>query len=71
MARFLIILGLVFLVTALLWPLLTRLGLGRPPGDVVIERKSFKLYLPFMTSILISLALSFVLSAALWFGTRS
>ena len=69
--RFLIILGLVLLVTALFWPFLSRLGLGRLPGDVVIERKRFKLHLPFMTSILISLALSFVLSAALWFGTRN
>ena len=69
--RFLIILGLVILVTGLFWPFLTRLGLGRLPGDVVIERENFTLYFPFMTSILISLVLSFLLSAALWFGTRN
>jgi hypothetical protein len=69
--RFLIILALVLLLTGLFWPLLTRLGLGRLPGDVVIERGKFTLHLPIMTSILISLVLSFVLSAALWFGTRS
>ena len=68
--RFLVILGLVLLVTGLFWPLLTKLGLGRLPGDVVIERGSFTLYFPFMTSILISLVLSFVLSAALWFGSQ-
>ena len=68
--RFLIILGLVMLVTGLLWPFLTRLGLGRLPGDIVVERGKFTLYLPFMTSLLISAALSFVLSAVLWFGSR-
>ncbi len=70
MARFLIIFALVLLVTGLLWPLLTRLGLGRLPGDIVVERKNFKIYLPIMTSVLVSLALSFLLSAAIWFGSR-
>ena len=69
-ARFLIIFALVLLVTGLLWPLLTRLGLGRLPGDIVVERKNFKIYLPIMTSVLVSLALSFLLSAAIWFGSR-
>jgi hypothetical protein len=70
MARFLIIFALVLLVTGLLWPLLTRLGLGRLPGDIVVERKNFKIYLPIMTSVLVSLALSFLLSVAIWFGSR-
>ena len=68
--RFLMILGLVLLLTGLFWPFLARLGLGRLPGDVVIEREKFTLYLPIMTSIVISLVLSFVLSAALWFGSQ-
>ena len=68
--RFLIIYGLVLLVTGLLWPFLRKLGLGRLPGDVVIERKRFTLYLPFTTSILISVVLSFVLSIAIWIGSR-
>jgi hypothetical protein len=68
--RFLVILGLVIVLTGLFWPFLTRLGLGRLPGDVVIERENFTVYLPFMTSIVISLVLSFVLSAALWFGSQ-
>ena len=68
--RFLVIFALVLLLTGLLWPLLTRLGLGRLPGDVVIERGSFKFYIPFMTSILISTAVTFVLSAALWLGSQ-
>jgi len=37
MARFLIVLGLAILVAGLLWPYLSRIGLGRLPGDIVIE----------------------------------
>jgi hypothetical protein len=38
MARFLIVLGLAILLVGLLWPYLSRMGLGRLPGDIVIER---------------------------------
>ena len=61
MARWLIILGVVLIVLGLLWPWLTRLGLGRLPGDIVIERDNFRLYIPITTSLLISIVLSLVL----------
>jgi len=60
-ARFLIVLGVVLVLAGLLWPLITRIGLGRLPGDIVIERENFRLYLPLMTSLLLSIALSVVL----------
>jgi hypothetical protein len=63
MARFLIILGLIILATGLLWPLLTKLGIGRLPGDIVIERDNYTIYFPLMTSILLSILLSVVLWA--------
>ena len=56
--RLLILLGLVLIAVGLLWPLLTKLGLGRLPGDIVIERENFRIYIPLATSILISLVLS-------------
>ena len=61
MARWLIILGVVLVVAGLFWPWLSRLGLGRLPGDIVIERENFRLYIPITTSILISLVLSLIL----------
>ena len=60
MARFLILLGLVILAVCLLWPFLSRLGLGRLPGDIVIQRDNFTFYFPLMTCILISVLLSVV-----------
>lgn len=44
MARYLILAGIVLVVIGLLWGPLSRLGLGRLPGDIVIERESFTLY---------------------------
>jgi hypothetical protein len=40
MARLLVVLGLVLLVAGLLWPYLSQIGLGRLPGDIVIQRKN-------------------------------
>jgi hypothetical protein len=61
MARILIALGLVLLLAGLLWPYLSQIGLGRLPGDIVIERKNVTLYFPLMTSLLVSVLLSLVL----------
>jgi hypothetical protein len=60
MARFLIVLGLVLLVIGLLWPYLSQIGLGRLPGDIVIERENMTFYFPLMTCLLLSVVLSLV-----------
>ncbi len=57
---FLIILGLTIFVIGLLWPYLSRIGLGRLPGDIVIERGNTTFYFPLMTCVLASLLLSVV-----------
>jgi hypothetical protein len=64
--RLLIIFGLVLVAVGLLWPLISKLGLGRLPGDIVIERDNFRLYLPIGTSVLISIILSLIF----WFLGR-
>ena len=61
MARWLIILGVVLILAGLLWPWLTKLGLGRLPGDILVERDHFRLYVPITTSILVSILLSLIL----------
>jgi len=55
MSRTLIIIGAVLLVLGLLWPWLTKVGLGRLPGDIVIERENYRFYFPLTTSILVSI----------------
>jgi hypothetical protein len=61
MARFLIVFGLAILVVGLLWPYLSKLGLGRLPGDIVIERENITFYFPLVTCLLLSLFLSLIL----------
>ncbi len=58
MSRLLIVLGIALVALGLLWPWLDRLGLGRLPGDIVIEREGLNVYIPLTTSLLVSAALS-------------
>jgi hypothetical protein len=60
MVRFLIVLGLVIVVIGLLWPYLSQIGLGRLPGDIVIERENMTFYFPLMTCLLLSVLFSLV-----------
>jgi Protein of unknown function (DUF2905) len=61
MSRVLIIFGAVLIAVGLLWPVLSKLGFGRLPGDIVIERENFRLYIPIATSIIVSVLLSLLL----------
>ena len=61
MSRWLIATGLVLVAAGLLWRWITRLGLGRLPGDIAIERSNFTFYFPIVTCLIISGVLSFIL----------
>jgi Protein of unknown function (DUF2905) len=61
MGHTLVILGLVLIAAGLLWPLLGRLGLGRLPGDIVIQRGNFTFYAPLGTGLLVSIVLTLLL----------
>jgi hypothetical protein len=58
MSRALIIIGLLIVGLGLLWPWLGRLGLGRLPGDIVVEHENFTLYFSITTGLLLSAVLS-------------
>lgn len=60
MSRLLIVIGLLIAAIGAAWPLIARLGLGRLPGDIVVQRGNFTFYAPVATCILISVALSLV-----------
>jgi hypothetical protein len=61
MRQWLIAIGVVLVAIGLLWPWLTRLGLGRLPGDIVVERGGFSFYFPIVTCLIVSVVLSFIL----------
>ena len=61
MSRTLIIFGLVLVAAGVLWPFIGKLGLGRLPGDIAIQRPGFSFYFPLMTSLIISVLLSVIM----------
>jgi len=69
-SKFLILLGILLILAGILWSFLGKLGLGRLPGDIVVERDNVHVYIPIATSILISIVLSAVLSILFWLMNR-
>ena len=61
MSRFLITLGLVILLIGIIWSVIEKAGVGRLPGDVIIQRDNFTFYFPIVTCILLSLVISLVM----------
>ena len=66
MPKLLILVGIVLIAVGLAWLAGERLGLGRLPGDFVVERENVRIYIPLMSSLIVSV----VLSLALWFFSR-
>ena len=61
MSKWLITLGLILVAAGLLWPVMSKLGLGRLPGDIVVRREGFSLYFPLMTSLVVSVVVSIII----------
>jgi len=66
MQRFLTGLGLAVLLAGIAWPLISRIGLGRLPGDIVVQRGNTSFYFPLVTCLVVSL----LLSAVAWLLNR-
>ena len=57
----LLVTGLVLVLAAVLWPVVSRY-FGRLPGDIVVRRPGFTFVFPIVTCLLLSLLLSFLFS---------
>jgi len=68
--KFLLILGGVLILLALLWPLAKRLGLGRLPGDIHMTGDGWSVHILLGTSILISIVLTLLLNLIFWWLNR-
>jgi len=70
----LITLGWMLIVLGFLLLLLGLAGkvpwLGRLPGDIVIERDGVRIYIPIMTSLLLSVLLTLVVWLMQWWHGR-
>ena len=58
MNRWLIGIGVAFLLLGIAWPWISQLPFGRLPGDIHIKRDGVDFYFPLATSLLISIVLS-------------
>ncbi|MFV0436581.1 MAG: DUF2905 domain-containing protein [Desulfopila sp.] len=61
MARNIILLGVILICIGLFWPWLQKIPLGRLPGDILIKREGFTLFLPITSCLVVSGVVSFVL----------
>ncbi len=66
MNRWLLGAGLTLILAGLSWPWLSRLPLGRLPGDLHVQREGWNLYFPVTSCLLVSL----VLTLLLWLWRR-
>ncbi len=64
--RLLIAIGALILLAGIFWPWLSKLGLGRLPGDIRIETEHGFFYFPITTCVIISIVISLVV----WFVRR-
>jgi hypothetical protein len=62
MNRFPLVLGIAFVIAALLWPWLKRMDLFQLAGDIVIDRPGFKFMFPVTTMLIVSAVLSLLVA---------
>jgi hypothetical protein len=60
--RFMVLAGTIILVIGLLFMVSDKIPIGRLPGDIQIGSGKFKLYIPIVTSILLSLVITIILN---------
>ncbi len=61
MRRTLVSLGIAIVLIGVLWPWISKLPLGRLPGDIVVDRPGFRFFFPLTTMIILSVVLSLLL----------
>lgn len=58
--KILILIGVIIIVIGLTWPWLSKLPFGKLPGDIVVDKPSFKFYFPITSMIIISAVASLI-----------
>ena len=61
MGKWLIIVGIFFIVFGLLVMMKIPIPFGKLPGDISVQGKNFQFYFPIVSSIIISIILSLLL----------
>jgi len=57
----LLAIGALFIAAGLFWPLLSRIGFGRLPGDMAIKGDGYSIYFPITTMVIISIIAALIM----------
>ncbi|MEA3362195.1 MAG: DUF2905 domain-containing protein [Thermodesulfobacteriota bacterium] len=61
MQKLLIFLGIAIILAGVFWPWLSKVPLGRLPGDIIIDRPGLKVFIPITSMLLISGLISLIM----------
>jgi hypothetical protein len=61
MQKGLVVLGIIIALIGAAWPWVSKLPIGRLPGDILIDRPGFRVFFPITTMIIISVVISVIL----------
>ncbi len=70
MNRWLLGAGAALILAGLAWPSLSRLPLGRLPGDLHVQREGWDLYLPLTSCVLVSVVVTLLAMLVSWWWRR-
>lgn len=60
MNKTVIIAGVIVILAGIFWKYLIKIPLFRLPGDIIIDKPGFKMFIPVTSMIIISLVISFL-----------
>ncbi len=61
MQKVLIFLGIAIILAGVFWPWLSKIPLGRLPGDIIIDRPGLKVFIPITSMLLVSGLISLIM----------
>ncbi|MCF6266788.1 MAG: DUF2905 domain-containing protein [Desulfuromusa sp.] len=61
MQKVLIFLGIAIILAGVFWPWLSKIPLGRLPGDIIIDRLGLKVFIPITSMLLVSGLISLIM----------
>lgn len=58
--KILIIAGIILIIVGILFPWISKFPFGKLPGDIIIDKPNFKMYIPITTMLLLSALISLI-----------
>lgn len=71
-AKWLIFIGIGLVILGLIIWVIYKMGLplGKLPGDLHIEKEKFRIYVPIVTSLVISIVLTLLINFIFWLSRK-